>query len=114
MPAYTPEEYLEMVLLYGQFHYNANTAATEFRRRHPGRRPNHNTILRAVQRGRENGDVVRNGRNTPGADRRARNVQNEERIINYIREHPRHSIRDMVRVLRLSYWTNQQILRDEG
>lgn len=99
MPAYTPREYTEMVILYGEFNFNANDAAAKFRRRHPGRRPNHNTILRAVQRGRENGDVVPNGRNRQGVVRRARNVRNEERILNYIRQNPRHSIRDMVRAL---------------
>lgn len=32
-----------------------------------GRRPTHNTILRAVQRARDDGDVLPNNRNRPGA-----------------------------------------------
>lgn len=113
MPAYTAAEYTEMIMLYAELNHSAHAAAAEFRRRNPGRRPNHNTVLRAVQRARENGNVMPNNRRE-GAPRRARTAENELRIINYVINHPECSIRDMVAILNLSYWTIQQTLRDYG
>ncbi|XP_051164458.1 uncharacterized protein LOC127283547 [Leptopilina boulardi] len=114
MGEYTARHYMEMVMLYGEHGYNAHQAAAAFRQRHPALRPNHNTILRVIQRGNENGNLVPDNRNRAGAPRRARNPANEERILQYIHQHPTHSIRQMVRALQLSYWTVQQILRGDG
>lgn len=94
--------------------HSALQAAEEFRRRHPGSRCTPGTILRAVRRGHEDGNIVSNYRDRPGPPALARNPRNEQRILDYVEAHPRASIREMSRILNLTYSTIQQLLRDEG
>jgi hypothetical protein len=53
---YSNEEYLDMVLLYGERNQNAAAAAEEYAARFPNRRrPNPHVILRLISRARHTG-----------------------------------------------------------
>ncbi|KAJ3632271.1 hypothetical protein MTP99_009286 [Tenebrio molitor] len=55
---YSNEEYLDMVLLYGECNQNATAAAEEYAARFPNRRrPNPHVILRLISRARHKGSL---------------------------------------------------------
>lgn len=111
---YTAAEYFDMVLYYGRANHDAQEASNIFRQEHPNRDfyPNRKTILRAIHRLRETGNIMPNHQNA-GAPRRARNPRNEERILDFVNQNPEEGIRGMARQLNLSYGTVQRTLKAE-
>jgi hypothetical protein len=57
---YTAVEYIEMIVICGECGGNARETARVYRERFPNRNrhPDHKTILHAIARGRETGQVV--------------------------------------------------------
>jgi len=87
------EEYCDMFLLYGKFKQNANTAAREYAIRFPHRRqPSVNVFLRLLNRARHTGQLSLDREGIGGVNRTARNVQNEENILQAFEDNPQNSV----------------------
>lgn len=93
MAEYTNEEYLGMLLLYGEMGQNARAAAREYARRFPTRRhPNYNVILRLINRANMEG-TFQPQRQHQGQNANRINICEERRILQCFRRDPGTSIR---------------------
>lgn len=109
---YTPAEYCDMLLIYGEYRQNARRAAQEYGIRFPERRrPDKNIFLRLVNRIRETGSVILN-RKDAVMERTARTVENEEAVLLNVEETPETSIRIISNHLNLSKSSVQRILNE--
>lgn len=116
MPTYTPQQYLEMVLLYGEFRHlaaPATEAAREYRERfdapHPDARTIENTVRRLGETGKFKADYVDNGR-----PRTRRNAHTEEIVLAAVEENPGVSVREISRMHEVPKDSVHRILVDEG
>jgi len=109
---YSAQEYCEMIILYDEYGQNAEATVTLLAERFPNSRyPNGNTILRLINRGRNTGSLIRSWQEEDH-QRRARNVANEEAVLEAIEVDPTRSIRNIANMLNLSFSTTQRILKD--
>lgn len=85
---YTPNEYCDMLIIYGECGQSARIAAQEYAIRFPQRRaPHSDVILRLINRIRETGSVLPVRRAIgAGRERDARTPENEEAILLMIEE----------------------------
>jgi hypothetical protein len=96
MPAFTDEEFCEMVIIYGECNRNACQAARLFAQRHPqARHPTEATIRRVVLRLRQTGS-------TRQCKRTGRPGRNDEDILAYFCAYPHSSTRQVSRECGLS------------
>src|SRR5580765_4723353 len=109
---YTPIEYCDMVIIYGECGENVTVAAQEYAIRFPERRaPNRNVILRLINRIRQTGSVLRIRRSIgAGRERYARTNENEEEVLLMCKEDP--STSKISRRLNISKSSVQLILKD--
>ena len=114
MVDYTAEEYTDMIILYGVAGENAHAAARLYAERFPDRErhPDHNIILRCIQRARTM-EVLTSDRRNAGAPVNYR-VDEEERILQVFEENPRNSVRRVARMLGLSRYVVHRTLRQNG
>lgn len=112
---YTSADYTEMIILYGECNRNAVATARVYRERflNRDRYPDKNTILRAVQRCRETGNLMPNNVERVGRPRVVRNVVNEERVLAAVRADPGTSTRRLERRIHISRSTINRITRTE-
>jgi hypothetical protein len=79
---YSDEEYLDMVLLYGECNQNATVAAEEYAARFPNRRrPNPHVILRLISRARHKGSLNLTLKGVAGAPHTVRVHAMEEAVL---------------------------------
>lgn len=116
---YTEQEYLDMVMIYGECGYNAAAAHRLYAERYPRRRlPSPDVILGAVNRGRnDRGNILPMlhrgpGQGFIGRPRTARTVRNEERVLDCFEEDPTTSYRSVAARLDMSYGTVRRIVKD--
>uniref|UniRef100_A0ABD2X775 DUF4817 domain-containing protein n=1 Tax=Trichogramma kaykai TaxID=54128 RepID=A0ABD2X775_9HYME len=117
---YTCREYAAMVFILGECHGNAREAARVYAQRYENlRHPNHQTILSAMNRLEEDGNVIPRAHRGPGhgmAGRpdRDRNGSDEERVLACVRDNPQTSIRKMESELELPYHFIQRALKQNN
>lgn len=111
---YTPNEYCDMIIIYGECGESAQNAAQEYAIRFPQRRaPNAQVILRLINRIRQTGSVLPPRRAIgAGREQNVHTPQNEETILLMIEEDPSISIREISRRLNISKTTVQRILKE--
>jgi hypothetical protein len=84
---YSAADYVEILLIHGECGRNARAAARMYAQRFPNRNhPNHKVILSTVARTIETGHILPNRKETGGAPRTVRIVENEEVILDAFEE----------------------------
>jgi hypothetical protein len=84
---YSAADYVEILLIHGECGRNARAAARMYAQRFPNRNnPNHEVILSAIARTIETGHILPNRKETGGAPRTVRIVENEEVILDAFEE----------------------------
>lgn len=113
---YAAAEYIEMIMIYGECGRSAREAATVYRERFPNRNqyPDHKTILNAIVRGRETGQVTPNRSEIGGPTRNVRTVENEEIVLNMFQENTTISQRVVSRQMAMSRSSVQRILKENS
>lgn len=110
---YTPVEYCDMLIIYGECGQNALRAAREYNVRYPERRRiNYNVVLRLLNRSRETGSLMPNRRINAVVERRAHTVQNEKAILQSVDDKPGISLREMSQELLVLKSTIQRVLKE--
>ena len=114
MAEYSSEEYIDMVIMYGEAGRNAALAARFYAEEFPDRErhPCPQVILRCVQRCRETGSVLLSRRDR--GERMQVRVDDEERILRAFEENPGKSVRRIARALGLSRYVVHRTLRRNG
>lgn len=110
---YTPEEYTEMLIMFGEYGRNARETSREYALRFPNRRhPNPQQILHLINRARETGNLVpvRRG-DGQGGGQNELPVREEEAILNSALEDPSIGIRGLAAMHGRSYTTCQRVLK---
>lgn len=100
---YTFNDYVEMIICYGEAGRNANRAALIFEERH-GRRPDHKTITRKINNMRETGSMNRRRERVP-------NLAREEVVLEAVATNPEISLRQIEMGHRIPKSTANDILR---
>lgn len=115
MVVYAIEDYAQMILIYGECHYNSAAAARLYRERFQGREnyPTAGTIREAVWRLQRTGNVMPNHHDA-GAPRQVRNAEMDEAILEAFREDPKRGLRPVAREHNISYTTTQRIMAENG
>jgi hypothetical protein len=109
---YSAVDYVEMLLIYGECGRNARAAARMYAQRFPNRNHlNHKVILSTVARTIETGHILPNRKETGGAPRTVRTVENEEAILDAIEEGT-ESIREVAQELNISK-TSVHVMKTE-
>jgi predicted DNA-binding protein YlxM (UPF0122 family) len=110
---YSAADYVEMLLIYGECGRNARAAARMYAQRFPNRNhPNHKVILSAIARTIEAGHILPNRKETGGAPRTVRTVENEEAILDAFEEGT-ESIREVAQELNISKTSVHRVMKTE-
>jgi hypothetical protein len=96
---YSATNYVEMLIIFGEYGRNAREAARIFSDR-PS--PDHKTILRVLARAQETGKVLPNRNGIGGGARTTRTLANEEAILNIVEEDGPRSIREIAQEVDIS------------
>ena len=109
---YSNNEYVDMLLLYGETHKNAREAARVYRERFPNRAkfPNHKIIIAAEQRLRQTGSLIKKKVNVRG--RPVRNQENATNILAAVAANPHVSSRRLSEDSGISQRSVLRILHD--
>jgi hypothetical protein len=111
---YSDEEYLDMVLLYGECNQNATAAAEEYAARFPHRRrPNPHVILRLISRARHTGSLNLTLKGVVGAPRTARVHAVEEAVLEAVKQDPRRNVQVISQMCGSSKSTTHQIIKGD-
>jgi hypothetical protein len=111
---YSNEEYLDMVLLYGERNQNAAAAAEEYAARFPNRhRPNPHVILRLISRARHKGSLNLTLKGVAGAPSTAKVHAMEEAVLEAVEQDPRRSVRVISRMCGSSKSTTHRIIKGD-
>jgi hypothetical protein len=111
---YSDEEYLDMVLLYGECNQNATVAAEEYAARFPNRRrPNPHVILRLISRARHKGSLNLTLKGVAGAPHTVRVHAMEEAVLEAVEQDPRRSVRVISQMCGSSKSTTHQIIKGD-
>lgn len=109
---FSNEEYMDMVLTYGEVRQNSVAAASLYALRFPQRyHPGREAFLRVVQRGRETGNLRPRPGQHGGAVRPRHILNMEEEILNIVEEQPGISTRTIAAQFRISQSTVWRTLR---
>jgi hypothetical protein len=108
---YSAADYVEMLLIYGECERNARAAAGMYAQRFPNRNhPNHKVILSATARTIEIGHILPNRKESSGAPRTVRTVENEEAILDAFEEGT-ESIREVAQELYISKTSVHRVMK---
>ncbi|XP_057329922.1 uncharacterized protein LOC130670526 [Microplitis mediator] len=101
---YSASDYADMIMLYGECHYNARDACRVYAERYPNRarHPNHRVILGAAQRLWDTGNILPARVERVGRPRDIRNLRNEDRVVDAVENDPHTSVRKLERQLQIS------------
>ncbi|KAJ3662182.1 hypothetical protein Zmor_006538 [Zophobas morio] len=106
------EEYLEMMLIYGECNRNAAAAVREYTGRFPNRRhPHQHVFHRLLHRAREEGSFQPSRKGRAGAPRNVR-VGAEEQVLENMEADPRRSVRCVAQMSGCSRSTTHRILQE--
>lgn len=109
---YSNDEYLQMIIIYGECNRNANATVREYAARFPNmRHPSVHVILRLIQRVSETGSVLPSRNGAGGPTENVRNVAIEEAVLEAVEEDPTRSVRTMARLCGTSATQTHRILR---
>jgi hypothetical protein len=108
---YPAAGYVGILLIYGECGRNARAAARMYAQRFPNRNhPNHKVILSATARTIEIGHILPNRKETGGAPRTVRTVENEEAILDAFEEGT-ESIREVAQELNISKTSVHRVMK---
>ncbi|XP_066600036.1 histone-lysine N-methyltransferase SETMAR-like [Prorops nasuta] len=104
---FTKNEYVDMIFAYGEAKQSARRAVQIYKERFPTRRhPDHKVILRVVTNFKATGKVHEFSRNRSCAD-----PELALRVLEYVEENPRSSVRQISRIFNTPISTAWRILR---
>ncbi|KAJ8986066.1 hypothetical protein NQ317_003360 [Molorchus minor] len=110
---YTNQEYLNMILIYGEVNQNAARAAAVYRERYPGRHaPAPRTFVRVCQKLLDTGSVQSCRGQDGGPGRSLRVLNAEQQILNRLEEDPSVSTRTIAREVGVSQSIVWRTLRE--
>jgi hypothetical protein len=110
---YSAADYVEMLLIYGGCGRNARAAARMYAQRFPNRNhANHKVILSVIARTIQTGHILPNRKETGGAPRTVRTVENEEAILD-ASEEGTESIRKVAQELNISKTSVHRLMKTE-
>lgn len=103
-----------MIICYGLAGENAAAAARIYAERHPAREqlPAIETIRRCIRRARETGYLLPDRHNAGAPERLL--VHNEERMLHFVRQNPRTSVRRAANALGLSRYAVHRTFQQKG
>jgi hypothetical protein len=102
-----------MLLIYGKCGRKAKAAAKMYAQRFPNRNhPNHKVVVSAIARTIETGHILPNRKETDGAPRTVRTVENEEAILDDFKEGI-ESIREVAQELNISKTSVHRVMKTE-
>jgi AraC-like DNA-binding protein len=110
---YSAADYVEMLIIFGEYGRNAREAARIFSDRFSDRpSPDHKTILRVLARAQETGKVLPNRNGIGGGARTTRTLANEEAILNIVEEDGTRSIREIAQEVDISSRSVHRVLNE--
>lgn len=112
MPVYHAQDYYEMIRLYFINGEQAAPAAVQYANLHPNQRhPTPNTIVGAIRRLRETGNVLPNN-NNGGRPRQICNLVMEDAVTTAFRNDPTLSTRSVARQFAVSHMSVYRVLKE--
>ncbi|XP_043467051.1 uncharacterized protein LOC122501559 [Leptopilina heterotoma] len=114
MVVYTEKEYLQMIQCHALSGGNCHRAAQLYREKYPDnqRFPGHQVITRTMIRINEGGPIKPDNKNISGRPRSRRTAEVEEKILEYVREHPRTGLRAVAKKYGVSYSMAQATVKE--
>jgi hypothetical protein len=110
---FAPDEYLEMVIMYGECNRNANEATRQYAIRFPQRNhPSSNAFLRLIARAGTTGSLMPQKKGLVGVPRTARTPEAEEMVLDAFLQEPTTSIRTISRLYGVSKSLVQRVLKE--
>jgi hypothetical protein len=110
---FAPDEYLEMVIMYGECNRNANEATRQYAIRFPQRNhPSSNAFLRLIARAGTTGSLMPQKNGLVGVPRTARTPEVEEMALDAFLQEPTTSIRTISRLYGVSKSLVQRVLKE--